>query len=343
MAVDVFETRTMLSMLEQLYPPKTFLLDTFFSAVELSNTEHIDIDIFKGKRRLAPFVRYESQAKDVERVGFIKNSFKPPYIKIKMRSTAADLISRMPGQTIYQGISSPAERGAQLMAKDLAEMQDMITRREEWMAAQELETGKVAIAGEGYDAEVDFQMPGAHQVLLIGPELWTDAASSPIDDLREWFDLIGKDSGLNADTIVLGSSAAAAFLNNAAVQKTLDNRRIEVGQIDPKTLPSGAVFMGTLKDPPCDIYRYNEYYFDEGTGTNKPMVPVDKIFMGSTKARTARHYGLIRDLEAEIQASVRWFPKSWIEKDPSVRWVMLQSAPLVCMHQPDAFLSAKVV
>lgn len=338
MAIDIFETRTMLQALEMMTLPRTFLLDTFFKTQEVSNSEYVDIDIIKGKRRLAPFVQPTSQGKVVERTGFTTRTFKPPYIKMKMVTTATDILKRSPGETIYDGGKSPSDKAAEQVGKDLLELTNMIIRREEWMAAQALNTGKITVSGEGFNAEVDFLMAADHKVTLSGTALWTDAASDPVTNLRTWKRKISQDSGLVPDIAIMGSSVLDAFLNHSKVQNLLNNRRIDMGIINPQALPSGASYWGNIEG--LDIYAYDEWYVDD-TGTEQPMVPVDKIFLGSTKARTARHYGAIKDLEAT--AAVKYFPKSWEEKDPSARWIMVQSAPLVCPHQIDAFMSIKAV
>ena len=340
--MDIFSTRFMLPLLEQIYPPKIFLLDTFFKGTEQSETEYVDIDIQKGKRRMAPFSQPSSEPTMVERQGYITKSFKPPYIKMEKICKVEDILKRPIGQTIYASLASPADRASQLLAVDLADLQEMVTRREEWMAAQVLETGKIAFKGEGVDAEIDFNMDSTHLVTLTGSDLWTADGSDPLGDLQTWYDRVGEHSGLNPDVVILGKTVAKTLLNHADVQKLLDNRRVEMGQIKPETLPSGAVFLGSLLDPAVDLYRYNEYYYDVATSTNKPMVPVDKLFMGSTQARTARHYGLIKDVEAG-QAAVRFFPKSIIDQRRGIRSLIVQSSPVVCMHQVDAFLCAKAV
>jgi hypothetical protein len=54
--MDLFDTRTMLEPLETQFSPRTFLLDTFFPMIETHATPYVDIDIVKGKRRMAPVV-----------------------------------------------------------------------------------------------------------------------------------------------------------------------------------------------------------------------------------------------------------------------------------------------
>lgn len=336
--ISIFVTRTMLQALEMMFIPKTFLLDMFFKDTEQSTTKYVDIDIIKGKRRLAPFVSPLSQGKVVDRTGYTTKTFEPPYIKQKTPFTGADILKKQPGEIIYQGNSSPADRAAVQLGKDLLELVNMIIRREEWMASQALTTGKINVVGDGVNAVIDFLMAADHIVTLAGAALWSVDTGDPISNLRTWRQKCSQDSGLVPDVAVLGTDVIKSFLKNANVQKLMDKTKIAIGQINPQQLPSGATYYGYIEG--LDIYGYDEWYLDTDD-TLKPMVPVDKVIMGSTKARSARHYGAIQDLKAT--AAVPYFPKSWEEEDPSIRWIMVQSAPLVCPHQIDAFLVAKAV
>jgi len=55
-----------------------------------------------------------------------------------------------------------------------------------------------------------------------------------------------------------------------------------------------------------------------------------------------RAFGAIRDEEAGYQP-LPYFSKSWIEKDPAVRWLLLQSAPLMVPYRINGSLSAQVL
>jgi hypothetical protein len=128
------------------------------------------------------------------------------------------------------------------------------------------------------------------------------------------------------------------------VKNRINMRRVDSGLIKPEELPDGVTYLGYLNDPGLDLYAYDEWYVDDA-GSELPMMPVDRIVMGATTARATRHYGAIIDLDAieEGLDMVRWYPKSWREKNPSVRFVQQQSAPCVVPHQIDAFLTAKVI
>ena len=63
-------------------------------------------------------------------------------------TTVDDLLSRMAGENPYSG-KTPADRAVEKLARDFSELDEMITRREEWMCAQALYTGVIPIVGEG--------------------------------------------------------------------------------------------------------------------------------------------------------------------------------------------------
>lgn len=343
--IDLFEPRTMLAALEERFPPKMFLRDTFFNgqSPETWPSQHIDIDVFKGARRVAPYVHPMAEGKVVERAGFQARTYTPPYIKPKMVTTAQNFLTRGIGENIYGSSDGPEQRAQAQLGKDLAELEDMILRRQETQAAELLETGKVTITGDGVSDLIDFAMSASHIVTLSGTDLWDNASSQPLAKLRALKRIVAKDSGLVPDVCVMGENAIDAFLANANVKDQLDTRRIDLGIIDPRELAEGVTYYGRIKDVSLDLYTYEEYYIHPTTTVLTNMVPAKKIFLGSTRARTSTNYGAIQDLDAGSNFVVPMFPKSWRTKDPSAQWLLLQSAPLLAMHQVDAFLVAQVL
>ncbi|MDH5528378.1 MAG: major capsid protein [Nitrospirota bacterium] len=340
MAIDLFDSRTMMAALEETFPPKTFLRDTFFGGVETSNTKYVDVDIRKGKRKMAPFVSPKHEGKPLDRAGYTTKTYAPPYIK-PFRTTAAEEIFKRPmGSHVYAGNATPAQRAAAELGKDLSELQEEIVRREEWMCAQLLLDGTLTVTGEGINDTLDFGLDPTHQVTLAGTALWTDTANStPLENLRAWKRTVAKDSGIVPTVAVMGENVVDAFLSHADVRNVLDNRRLVMGAIDTSHLSAmGASYIGTIEE--LSFYAYNEWF--EDAGATSPMVPVDRIFLGNPNSRAAMHYGAIQDLEVGT-ASVRYFPKSWTQPNPSARFVMVQSAPLPVPIQIDAFMSIKAV
>ena len=350
--IDIFETRTMLAAVSQMLRPGTFLRKTFFPGFAQSDTSTVDVDIYKGKRRMAPIVSPLAPGKVVERRGFSTNTIKPGYLKPKFPTTAEQLMKRLPGEVLYAGNLTPMQRGEAQLAKDLAELYDMVTRREEWMCSQALDGGVVTMKIIGEDGDklvtIDFQMDADHKVVLTGTDLWSDTANSdPLADLAVWARRCRQKSGLSPTDVVLGADAAEAFITHPKVKDELNNRKIITGQIDPQQQPEGVTFLGTINRPGVfvDLWTYDEWFVDDETGTEGPAVPTNKLFMGSRRAQNTRLYGAIQDLEAIESGMVAAsrYPKTWVTKDPSVRWLMMQSAPVMALNQPDGFLVAQVL
>lgn len=345
MAIDLYVLRTLMGIMMTMKRPRTFLRDTFFTGIKEFATKAVDIDIKVGTRKLAAYVSPLAEGKVVEGQGYRTDSFTPPYVKEKVTIKPQDLFEREAGATIYAGGDSPAARAARELGEKLGDLEDRFTRLEEFQCAQALDTGIVTCVGEGINATVDFQMPAAHKITLSGTDLFTDAASKPDEFLIDTCAMIAQASGLAPDRAIIGLDAWKAFSSNAAIKEKLNNRRIITGQINPQNLPNGVTYLGTFSDAGVDLdmYAYQEWYVDPATSTEKPMVPVDKLWLGSTRARNKKLYGAIQDLKAGGLAAMARFPKSWEQEDPSVRWLMLQSAPLMGLLEPGAFASAKVI
>ena len=339
MAVNLFETRTLTQQVNQMYPIGSFLTDMFFKNVQNPTAEHIDVVIKKGKRRIAPFVSPKVQGKVVTSLGKTVHTYKPGYIKDKR------IFDYMDGTTaqnvFYADNMSETQRLALRISEDLSDQTDMISRRIEVMVSEALTTGAVSIVGDGIDDVVDFGMDGTHKVTLTGTALWTDENSDPRANVLTWRDKIQEDSGLSPDVIIMGKEACAAYVNHAKVKDTLSNRRIDMGIIEPKNLPKGVTYYGYDREAGVDIYRYNEWYYDEETQQNVAIMPVDKVILASTNAETVLAFGMIKDLKALY--ATRYFTKSWEEEDPSIRYLLTQSAPLCIPTQIDGFMCNKVV
>lgn len=342
MAVDLFELRRLLRHTEQLKSANNFLRDMFFTETDRSVTRHVDVDIVKGKRRVAPYVSPLLPGKVVDMLPIETKKITPPYVKPKGVVDAKKLFVRQAGQSLYvEGGLTPMEQAAEYVGKMMMDYNEMIDRREEEQAAQALTTGVVVATGEGIDITVDYQMDASHKVVLSGSNLWTDAASKPLQDLRNWSRQVLKASGFRPNVLILGEDVVDTFIEHADVKDQLNTRRIDLGEINPELLPDNARYIGRINEIGLDIYAYDEWYINDA-GTEVAMIPANKIIMGSTSARCIRHYGVIEDVEYGDFAVSR-FPKSWVKKDPSARFFMMQSAPLMNLHQVDAFLNAQVL
>lgn len=344
--LDLFKYQTMLRVLEIAKKPKTFLRNNFFSQVEQSMTEQVLIDVVEGKRRTAVYVKPKMAAKVIDRIGYKTNAYTPPYVKMKMDCRAEDFLNRLPGETIFSGGATPMGRAAQRVGEDLITMNDMIDRLEEYQCAQLVQTGAYNIVGDGVSEVIDFVLDATHNLTLTGADRWNQSTGTPIDDLRVWKRLIAKDSGETATDVILGEDVYEAFINNTQVKALGDLLNMNLyGGLNPVadygSEGSGVTFVGRINSLGLNLWTYDEWYIDPASGTETTMINDENVIMLSRNMRTARHYGAIRDLKANF--AVPRFPKSWEEEDPSVRWLMVQSAPMMALHHTMAMLVADVL
>jgi len=337
--VSLFETRELIAVANQVPTAGTFLQDTFFGKEEVAPSEYVDIVVRKGKRTLAPFVSPKVQGKIVNTSTQSVRSYKPAYIKEKWVTEATDIIGKS-NNVFYAENKSIAEVVAEKVARETQEHKENLVRRIEWMAAQVLTTGKVEVKGDGVEEVIDFGFD-ANQFVVLTDNTWDSNDVDPIAMMREWRRERVKAGGIAPNVAVFGSDAIDAFISNAKVQKALDLRRVDRGMIDPELLPDGVTYWGYIPEIATDIYSYDEWYIDPESGEEKEMVDSKGVIYGSTKTQAKRVYGAIKDLQA--LTATKFFLKSWEVEDPSVRFMLMQSAPLVVPVEVDAFMFAKVL
>lgn len=341
--MDIFSTQVLSKVVERLRTPPSFLLDTFFPNVQTSDKEEILFDVTDSKPRISPFVSPLLPGKVVDSGGYRTKSFKPAYVKDKRRFDANIPYKRVAGETIG-GSLSPSQRYERALATTLTDQLDNLTRREEVMAAEILRTGKVVVSGDGYPAQtVDFGRDSELTKALSGSATWESSGVNPLDNLEDWAITIQDKSGVVAKTVVMDPKAWKVFRSNATVQKYLDIRRGTGNSlnIDPSVRSEDvkARYVGAIGD--FDIYVYNDTYINDNGETAK-LLPDKTVLLGSKDGlEGTRCYGAIHDEKANWTAT-RYFTKSWLEEDPSVRWLLLQSAPLVVPYRPNASMCVTI-
>lgn len=333
--MDIFDTAVLNRVVERLTTPTSFLLDNHFQGLQTETSEEIHFDIDKSKPKLAPFVSPLKAGKVMTEEGHQTKSFKPAYVKDKRKFMPNAPLRRMIGEQIA-GTMTPAQRRERQVANSLALQLEGLTLREEVMASEVLRTGKATITGDGYPTVVvDFQRDAALTAALTSTARWGETGVKPLDDLESWIDLGQTKSGAPISRITMDPLAWRLFKADADVQKQLDSRRmsqsstLEGGPINNKRLGR---YVGTIGD--LEFWVYQDVYVDE-TGTEQKMLPDYTVLGASERMEGTRCYGVIQDEEANYAAE-RYFSKSWLEKDPAIRWLLLQSAPLIVPYRPNA-------
>lgn len=338
--MDDYSTSFLTRAVATLKRPQTGLLSLFFPLVETSAVEEIKFDMEDGKRRISPFVSPLVAGKLVEGLGKKTNTFKPAYIKDKRVLRPQDAFKRTAGETIG-GNLTPANRRMMQLRKEMTDQTDMLTRRMEVMASEAVRTGKVTVKGEGYPTQaVDFGRNADHTITLGAGETWGADGVSPLDDIEDWSLTVLKNSGAVVDNVVMDTAAYRLFKADPKVEKAIDKELGAPGEFVLSSMAKlGLSYKGMIDN--ARYWVYSDWYIDADTGNEVSMLPENTVILGSSQMEGTRHYGAIMDEEAGLQP-MEFFPKSWVEKDPSLRILLMQSAPLTVPYRVDASFCATV-
>lgn len=380
MSIDLYNPRTMMQALLQMKPPRTFLRSKMIRRDELSDREQIDVDTKTGVRRLAPFVNPATGAgKAMDRIGFSTTTITPPMVSVKRALTPTDLQKRLPGENIYSQQTAD-ERAAQLLGQDLAELDEDITRVEEWMCAQAaFNTGTVngvkgtSIHCKGDDVDQTYFFPRNAALVDAAPassapnglgsasptstqlantRRWDQSTADIPTQFRQVRRLIAQITGMTCDYAICGADAADSLLSGPSLNGLsglLNTRRLDLGLIKPEDMGDGVTYLGTLAGTNIDIFAYDEFYVDPTDGAEKPIVPTKSVLFGCSAGYTVARYGAVgvtSGVDQQAQLSLiagRRVPQSWVNAEPAVRMLKVSSRPLVVPVQNDAYATVQVL
>jgi len=225
--VNQYTPREMLDALRQAPAPTNFLRKMFVKKQNEHATRFIEIDVEKGGQEVAAFVSATGPAEVIQPQGFENNIHAIPYTYQEKNFTAADVETRLPGQTVY-GAGSPKARLDAKVGGWLQDLRDRNARNMEWQLAQAMQTGKVIVDGKGVKYTVDFRMDAAHLVTNTGGDIWGSGTEDKIGQLEAAAQLSQDKGAPGATVIIMGTEAARIWLADEKLLKYLDTKRAEI-------------------------------------------------------------------------------------------------------------------
>lgn len=353
MAFNFYETHNLLMAVQELTPPTTFLRDRFFptnDATDIFSTDDVLVEYKDGSKRLAPFVAPRKGGVTILRSGYEVQRYQPPFIAPRRMLTIDDLKKRGFGEALLSNLT-PEQRQRTILLSDAQELSEMISRREEAMAAEVMQTNGCVmkhIADDkdvSDDKEIRFYSEGSNPAAYTPSGNWASTYTGIIADIAAMASLLTK-RGLAATELICGADAADAILENAEIQKLLDLNNYEAGRIDPSTLPNGASHIATLnaKGRLINVICYDEEYTDGST--SKPYIdPKNVILTAPGAGRTL--YGAVSQVEqsdGEFHTYTgRRVPKYLSNAEGNTRTLTITSCPLLIPNNKNPFIVAKVL
>lgn len=354
MPFNFYETHTLLMAVEQLTPANSFLRDRYFPtnvASDVFATDDVLVEYKDGSKKLAPFVAPRKGGVAILRNGYHMERYTPPFVAPKRALSYDDLNKRGFGEALYSKLT-PAQRQQTLILKDADELGEFITRREELMAAETLLNNGCVMKHIADDADVNDEMEirfydGEQNPAFFTPaKKWSDPSANIIADLGVMIRMLTA-KGLRASELVCAPDVADAIVNNEQIKELLNNRRYEIGSVEPETLAAGAAIVAKLNigGRIISVISYDETYTDDD-GNDKQYIPAGKcILTAPACGRTL--YGAVTQVEQadgefHTYAGKR-VPKYLANAEGNTRSLTISSRPLLIPNHKNAFIAADVI
>lgn len=296
-------TRRMIAAYLQMAEPTLFLSGFFQSPPQnFHSSEEVELDIVRGEEEVSIVVTdlstgYRFNSTDI----YTNKAFKPPIHKEAVAINAFDLIQRMPGDTPFENPGFRANVITRIFA-GIRQSESKIRRAIEQQASQVLQTGIVTLTDSNGVAlyTLDFG-PKATHFVTVGTA-WS-GAGDPAADIRAISEVIRDDGKADPDQLLLGVTAWEAFIDNAAIQKRYDNRRIDQGTIAPMQMRgNGGAFRGVVEigNYRYDIWTYGGRFKNAQTGVSTQYITPANCIVRASGGRLDATFGAIPNIGASL-------------------------------------------
>lgn len=350
--INIYKTKTMLKAVEQMKPVTSFLRDRYFPVGEMFPTDEVLVEYKDSTgKKMAPVVLPRKGDLSVERTGYSTYKMEPPLIAPSRPLTIDDLNKKRMGEDLFSD-KAPAARQAEVLAQDLADFDEMITLREEFIASECMFKNGYTLkqyadkygSTEFVPFDLHFYDGDANPAVYVPGIMWNDTTSDKQADLYRMILMLTM-NGNAASEVLLGADAAEELLKDAVIQKQMDLARYNIGEISPVALPQEAARLGRLniRGRNIDLLTYDGTYADEETGEVKPLVPAKSICVTAPGAgRTI--YGAVTQMELDGVWHThmgRRVPRYWADKGG--RDLTVSSRPILLPNVKNPFISAEVL
>ena len=353
--INLLDTASLIATVEEIVPRETFFRDRFFPTGEgdIFTTEKVMTEYMKGNRKMAAFVSDRVGDIPVDRMGYSIHEYKPPRVSPSRTLSVDEISKRGFGEAFYINLT-PQQRAARMNLKDLSDLDEMISRSEEWMAAQVLInnacTMQTYIDGKtkGDVQYVRFYDSVSDHTYTVDPtKKWGGANANIRGDVKAMCDMLTS-RGLPAEDLILGASAYEALLADQTIRDLIrKDSGVNAGGVNEQVKYPGVVLAGRLNfyGYELNLWVVNETYVDENDQTQL-YFPADSAcvtFPGCGHFQ----YGAVTQID--FGASVhtthagRRVPKLSVDQENDIRKIRLTSRPLASPVDYCPFIYAAAV
>lgn len=353
MNFEIYTTRDLYAVMydKRFEAPSNYWLNLLYSGTYMSTREEIFFEKITSERRIAPFALPTVQGKPIyKRQGSELQSFRPAYIKPKDAIRPVEAVGRQPGDLFNVAPRAPQQNFDAEVVRIMQFHRAAIWRRWEWMAARAAIDGQVTIESEDYpEVTVQFGRAANQTVALGAGARWGDAGVSILDSVQGFIDRMqAAPFGGIPNRLTITPSVWPIMRQDKGLLKQMDltvrgNSELNLSTgliIGPGAQDNYAKRLGTL-GAGLEVWMYKDFY-QNNAGAAVPFMTDGDVLLSAPGFQGVKAFGAIMDTAANL-APIDIFPKMWDEQDPSARFIMNQSAPLMIPVQPNCSLKATVV
>jgi hypothetical protein len=331
---NLFKTRTLTMAVNAMRSPGRLIAQKYFNPkLRGEDTPRLAFDIITGSETVLKTLRAEEPATIGVKTGRRTITMEAPRLSEKRMVHNYELIAMR-----AYGEQYATEKMATRIAREQFDMRNKFDRTIEFWCSQ-------ALKGKIYDSDLttellNFSMDADHTPSLTTTSKWNSVATgSPITDIRDWKLLIEEDSGheITGWSAICGHKAMDALLQNTSVLELLKYQGGGTLLRDAKVINIAGV----------DITEYNASWKTDA-GVRTRFIPAE-AFVLIGEGADVFDFPYARTMDDEDPggtgnpgAPSLFFSNSWVEKDPSGRWIKVESCPLPVVVRPDAIVYATV-
>ncbi len=279
-------TKRMLSAYRPLAGAPMFLSGWFQSPPQnFHRSEKVEIDVERDEPNVAlPVQDLDTGFRHNKNTKFTNKEWTPPVFNEAAIVKGWDTLKREPGEIPYSDGEFIGRARARAL-RSLPKLERKIRRAIELMASQVLQTGKISIKDStGALYEEDFEAKDTH--FPNAATTWGDSGADPLNDLQGLAQKIRRHGKTRPRVLIFGETAFGKFIDDATVQKRLDNRNMKLGEVAPEVRGAGATFQGFvwIGHYRFEMWTYDGFYIDPETNTDKSFVDDNNVIMLSRAA-----------------------------------------------------------
>lgn len=356
MAINIYQTQTILAAMPKIKKEPTFLRDRYFPSTEndIFVTEDVLVEYMdESNRKLAPCVLPLRGGIPIGREGYRTERFTPPYVATERTLTIDTLNKKQFGETLFSK-KTPAAREGAILNKDIRDLNKMIDSREEYMSAQTLFYNGYSMKqyADSYGGDkfeefvIRFYDEDVNPAVYIPAQPWSRTNKEIAKDLYLMAKTL-KQRGLNAADVLFSDEVADVLLNNEYFLKLMDNRRLDLISMNPKEYPNGVICYGKINcyGVVLTLFCYPESYVDEQNKT-QTFVPKDKICVTAPNVgRTL--FGAVTQMEQSDMEfhtyAARKVPHVIADAKNGVRTLTMKARPLTIPNYKNSSITATVL